>query len=137
MSILQIAKMMSASPCSGGPTVTGVTVALQSVGSCPSTPATWRVNPTISGSLGTRWELKYYICISSSAGCTPAINFYTGTDTGYQDYSHTSYEANSGSGATTYYANARVEVVPVGKDFVCDSANASQASRNPYRGCFD
>lgn len=121
-------------PCAGAPTVTTCSVALTQDGNCSTTFAQWTVTVTLNGSLGSEWELEYYVCCTSSSGCTPT---YRTTQTGLSYvWQHNDHEANAGVAATTFYANAKVRVVPVGESDNCDELAATQQSENPYRGCF-
>jgi hypothetical protein len=135
MSLLNLLKMLEVgSPCAGAPTISTVSISNTQAGDCATTFAQWTVTVTLSGAI-TGYELEYYVCVSDVASCTPT---YRATQTGLTYvYEHPQHQQAAGSGATTFYANATVKLVPVGRTEICDEMDATQQSANPYRGCFD
>lgn len=131
MSLLQMNKMLSyvttaVDPCVGAPTISTCVITRVVTGECSlETWLTFRITVTLSGSLGSSWELRYYYCFLSSSSCTPV---YVGPpQTGlYKNFEEDFTAQSGGTNIGTYYANGKVQVVPVGETDVCDELSASQ-----------
>jgi hypothetical protein len=122
-------------PCFDAPTISTCSVSNTQAGDCSITYAEWTVTVTLSKALPAAYELRYYVCVNSSQSCSPS---WRATQTGLSYvYEHTVHQQASGPGATTWWCNAHVEVVPVGTTAICDTLAATEVSANPYRGCFD
>jgi hypothetical protein len=132
MSLMSLMLATKGDPCAGAPTVTDVSISKQSSPACPSNNV-FRITTTLSASLPSGFELRYYLCYASTTGCPPT--FRTPAQTGLTKDVTVPYGSSNGTDVAPYYANAKVEVVPVGTTNVCQEGSASEFTDNSVHFC--
>jgi hypothetical protein len=132
MSLMSLMMATGGDPCTGAPTVDSVTITKQSSPACPSNNV-FRITTTLSGALPSGMELRYYFCYEGSQSCSPS--FRTPAQTGLTKDVSVPYGSSGGTDVAPFYANAKVEVVPVGTTNVCQSNTASEYTDNSVHFC--